>query len=156
MPTSLDDALAAYAAGLDRQIGCLRQVEALAAEQRAAWGRNDLLPLGALATRRAALMHDLAAIEAQVAPVRDRLLVEPIRARQRPGFAAVDARRREAQALIERLMAADRAFLADLEGSVQTRRREAQDLDTGGATLAAYKRVVFPTVHSAGLIDSRG
>jgi hypothetical protein len=156
MPTSLDDALGAYTDGLERAIACLRQVEALAAEQRAAWSRNDLLPLGALATRRAALMHDLAAIEAQVAPLRDRLLVEPIRARQRPGFAAVEARHAEARTLIERLMAADRELVADLEGSVRTRRREAQDLDTGGATLAAYKRVVFPTVHSAGLIDSRG
>jgi hypothetical protein len=153
---SLDEALAAYTAGLESEIACLLQVEALADEQRAAWSRNDLLPLGALATRRAALMHDLTAIEARVAPARERLLVEPIRARQRPGFGAADARRREAQALVDRLLTADRALLADLEGTVQARRREAHDLDTGGATLAAYKRVVFPTVHSAGLLDSRG
>lgn len=153
---SLDEALAAYTTGLESEIACLRQVEALAQEQRAAWSRNDLLPLGALATRRAALMHDLAAIEARVAPLRDRLRVEPIRVRQRPGFGAADARTRQAQALVARLLTEDRSLLADLERTVELRRREAHDLDTGGATLAAYKRVVFPTVHSAGLLDSVG
>jgi hypothetical protein len=153
---SLDAALAAYTAGLESEIACLQQVEALAQEQRDAWGRNDLLPLGPLATKRAALMHDLAAIEARVAPLRARLLVEPIRVRQRPGFEAADARTRETQAIITRLMTADRGFLADLRQTVETRRREAHDLDTGGATLAAYKRVVFPAVHSAGLLDSIG
>jgi hypothetical protein len=153
---SLDEALAAYTAGLDAQIACLRQVEALGLEQRAACGRDDLLPLGTLATRRAALMHELAAIEARLAPLRERLLVEPIRVRQRPGFSAADVLMREAHALVTRVMAADRALLADLERTVAARRREVHDLYTGGATLDAYKRVVFPAVHSAGLLDSRG
>lgn len=153
---SLDEALAAYTAGLESTIACLHQVEALAQEQRAAWSRNELLPLGALATRRAALMHDLAAIETRVAPLRDRLRIEPSRVRQRPGFSDADARTREARTIVERLMATDRALLADLGQTVEARRREAHDLDTGGATLAAYKRVVFPAVQSAGLLDSRG
>jgi hypothetical protein len=153
---SLDEALAAYTAGLERQIACLRQVEALGEEQHAACGRDDLLPLAALATRRAAVMHELAAIETGIAPVRDRLLVEPIRVRERPGFPAADARMREIQAIVDRVTTADRALIADLERTVASRRREVHDLDTGGATLAAYKRVVFPTVHSAGLLDSRG
>ena len=152
----LDETLAAYTASLDSAIACLQQVEALAEEQRAAWTRNELLPLGALAARRAALMHDLAAIDTQVASLRDRLRGEPARVRQRPGFSTADARTRQARTIVDRVMAADRALLADLGQTVEARRREVHDLDTGGATLAAYKRVVIPAVQSAGLLDSRG
>ena len=53
-------------------------------------------------------------------------------------------------------MAADRKFLTDLEATLEGRRREVHDLDTGGATLAAYRRIVVPDVASAGLFDSRG
>jgi len=59
------DYAATLAAGLDAEIILLRQVEALAAEQRDAWTRNELEPLAGLAARRAAVMHDLAALEAR-------------------------------------------------------------------------------------------
>ena len=153
---TFDDALFAYADGLDSEIALLRQVEALAVEQRSAWARNELLPLGSLATRRAALMHELAAIEARIAPLRDRLRGDIGRARRTPGYPRAEARSQEAQALIRTLMAADRKFLVDLEGSLEDRRREAHELDTGGATLAAYRRVVAPRVASAALLNQRG
>jgi hypothetical protein len=153
---TFDEALLAYGAGLDAAIAILRQVEALGAEQRSAWARNELLPLGALATRRAALMHDLAATESRIAPLRDRLRSDVDRASRTPGYAAAEARSRETQALVLRLMAADRTFLTDLETSLEARRREAHDLDTGGATLAAYRRIVAPAVDSAALVDRRG
>ncbi|MEO5821995.1 MAG: hypothetical protein ABIT71_15945 [Vicinamibacteraceae bacterium] len=153
---TFDETLLAYTAGLEAEIAILHQVEALAAEQREVWTRNELLPLGPLATRRAALMHDLAAVEARIAPLHDRLRTELERASSTPGYAAVEARRQEAQALIHRLMAEDRKFLTDLETSLVSRRREAHDLETGNATLAAYRRVVVPTVASAGIFDQRG
>jgi hypothetical protein len=153
---TFDEAVLAYTAGLDAEIALLQQVEALAAEQRAVWARDELLPLGALATRRAALMHEIAAVDAQIAPLRDRLRSDLERARRTPGYGRTEARRQDAQTLIHRLMAADRTFLTDLEASLEARRREAHDLDTGGATLAAYRRVVVPTIGSAGLFDQRG
>lgn len=153
---TFDDAVPALTAGLDAEIAILRQVEALAAEQRAVWARNELLPLGALATRRAALMHELAAVEARIAPLYERLRSDLARTLRTPGYDAAQTRRQEAQTLIYRLMAADRAFMADLETSLASRRQEAHDLDTGNATLAAYRRVVLPTVASAGLFDQRG
>jgi hypothetical protein len=153
---TFDEAVLAYAAGLDAEIALLQQVEALAADQRAVWARDELLPLGALATRRAALMHELAAVEARIAPLRDRLRSDLERAFRTPGYTAAEARRRDAQTLIARLMAADRTLLTDLETSLEVRRREAHDLDTGGATLAAYRRVVSPDVASAALVDRRG
>jgi hypothetical protein len=153
---TLDEVVLAYTAGLDAEIALLQQVEALAAEQRAVWARDELVPLAALATRRAALMHDLTATEARIAPLRERLHADPERARRCAGSAAVDAKVIEAQTLIQSLMQADRAFLTDLESTLESRRREAHDLDTGGHTLAAYRRMVVPDVESAGFFDRRG
>lgn len=153
---TFDEVVLAYTAGLDAEIAILQEVEALAAEQRAVWARDELLPLAALATRRAALMHDLAAVEARIVPLRHRLDHDLERALRTPGYAAAETRRQEAQTVIYRLMTADRKFLADLETSLESRRRDAHDLDTGNATLAAYRRVVVPTVASAGLFDQRG
>jgi len=153
---TFDEVVVAYTAGLEAEIALLQQVEALAAEQRAVWARDELLPLGALATRRAELMHELTAVEARIAPLRDRLHSDLERALRTPGYGAAEARRQDAQTLIYRLMAADRTFLTDLETSLAARRREAHDLDTGGVTLAAYRRVVSPDVASAALVDRRG
>jgi hypothetical protein len=153
---TFDDIVLAYTAGLDAEIALLQQVEALAAEQRAVWARDELLPLGALATRRAALMHDLAAVEARIAPLQERLRSDLERALRTPGYGAAEARRQDAQTLIYRLMAADRKLLTDLETSLESRRRDSHDLDTGNATLAAYRRVVVPTVVSAAVFDQRG
>ena len=150
------EVVAAYTAGLEAQLALLRQVETLAAEQRATWLRDELLPLGSLATRRAALMHELAAVEARIAPLLYRLRTDLERALRTPGYDAAEARRQETRTAIFRLMAADRKFLTDLETSLDTRRREAHALDTGNATLAAYRRVVVPAVASAHLVDQRG
>ena len=73
-----------------------------------------------------------------------------------PGYAAAHARGQEAKALVHSLMAADRTFLNDLEATLETRRQEVHALDTGGATLAAYKRVVVPKVATAAVFDTRG
>ena len=153
---TFDEVILAYTAGLDAQMAVLAEVEALAAEQRAAWSRNELLPLGALATRRAALMHQLNDLEARIAPLHDRLRTDLERALRTPGYGVVEARRQEARALIYRLMAADRKLLTDLETSLESRRVESHTIDTGNATLAAYRRVVVPTLASAGLFDQRG
>jgi hypothetical protein len=153
---TFDELVLAYAAGLDAQLAILAQVEALAAEQRVAWTRNELLPLGGLATRRAELMHELAAIEARLAPLNDRLRTDLERALRTPGYGQAEARRQEARALIYRLMAADRKLLTDIETSLESRRRESHDIDTGNATLAAYRRIVVPAIASAGLFDQRG
>jgi len=101
-------------------------------------------------------MHDLAATETRIAPLRDRLRSDLVRARRTPGYPRAEARSQEAQALIRTLMVADRKFLTDLEASLDARRREVQDLETGGATLAAYRRVVVPAVATAGIFDRRG
>jgi hypothetical protein len=152
----LDDALAAYAAGLAAEIELLQKVDALAREQRDAWANNQIAGLGALATRRAQLMTELAAAEDRIAPFRDHILARLAVARQAPAFAAAEARSQEAQALVRRLVDNDRSFLTDLETTLEERRREVHTLEAGGATLAAYRRVVAPAPASAKLVDQRG
>jgi hypothetical protein len=151
----LDDALATYQVGLDREIATLLDVEALASEQRLALGRDDLTAIGGLAVRRAALMHRLADIETELAPVRAVLLANP-ETRRHPRFAAAEARGRQAQAVVRRLLDGDRSFLLDLETTLEERRREAHDLGAGGVGLAAYRRVAVPAMAAANLLDRRG
>jgi hypothetical protein len=153
---TFDDVLVAYTAGLETEIALLRQVEALADGQRAAFARNELADLGSFAVRRADLMHQLAAVEARVSPCRARIVAGLAIARRAPAFAAAEMRGHEAQALIRQLVERDRCFLSDLEVTLEERRREVHDLGTGNATLAAYRRVVAPGCASAGLVDSRG
>jgi hypothetical protein len=151
----LDDALTTYTAGLDREIATLADVEALAGEQRAALGRDDLTALGGLAVRRAALMHRVAEIETELAPLRARLAADP-RTRLQAGYEHAERRAHETRAIARRLLDADRTLVQDLQATLETRRREAHDLDTGGVTLAAYRRVVRPEGNATGLLDQRG
>lgn len=152
----LADAIAAYAAGLEIELGLLRRVQALAHEQRDCFARNHLAGLAGVAARRAALMNDLADAEARLAPFRERILAQLAEARRHAGFARADALGREAQDLVRDLVDHDRAFLGDLEASLESRRIEVHALDTGGATLAAYRRVVAPPPAHANLVDQRG
>jgi hypothetical protein len=152
----LADAIAAYAAGLETELDLLRRVQGLAQEQRAIFARNQLAGLSGLAARRAALMNELGDAEARIAPFRERILAQLAEARRHDGFALAEARGLEAQALVRDLVDHDRAFLTDLEATLETRRLEAHALDTGGATLAAYRRVVAPPPAHAHLVDQRG
>lgn len=154
---TLDEVLAVYTDDLETEIALLRQVEALAAGQRTVFARGDLVDLAGLATGRAELMHQIAAVEARLAPWRSRIIANLPIARRSSAFAAAETRGREVQALARHLMDYDRRLLTDLEAALEQRRREAHELDTGGATLAAYRRVVAPAVARAGgLVDSRG
>jgi hypothetical protein len=154
---TLDETLDAYTAGLAAEIELLRQVEGLADAQHAAFARGELMDLAGFAAARARLMHELAAAEARLEPWRTRIRANLAAARRCPGFAVADARSLDAQALVRRLVDHDRKFLGELETTLDARRREVQDLDTGGATLAAYRRVVAPApIRAGGLVDSRG
>lgn len=155
-PMTLDDALTAYAAGLDAEMGLLQQVAALAADQRHASGDGDLDALAGLADRRAALMTALAEVESRIQPLR-RFIVESLpHVTTCPGFGLAQARHRVAQALVGRIAASDSRLVDELQAALVDRRQLAQALETGGATLAAYRRVLAPTIASAELVDRLG
>jgi hypothetical protein len=149
----LTDALAAYAAGLDAELGILNQVESLARSQRRASQGDDLEQIAGLADRRSRLMAALADLELRLQPIRAMILAGFPRVRALAGFAAASARHREAAALVQRIQASDHDLLAELQAALAARRQLAHDLEAGGATLAAYRRVIAPGVASAGLVD---
>ncbi len=153
---TLDDALAAYAAGLDSELALLRQVEALAAEQHDRITGSAFEEVASIADRRATLMADLAELERQLHPVRAQIVGNLPAARAAAGFGAASARHRTAEALVARIMAADRALVDQLQAALADRRELAHVLEAGGATLAAYRRVIAPGVGSASLVDRLG
>jgi len=154
--TELTDALNAYVAGLDAEIGLLRQVEAHASAQRQVPRNEDLNALNGVTERRNRLMVALASLEQSLHPIR-RLIVEHLADVQGlPEFDLAVRRHREAADSIARIMSSDRTLVTLLEEALDTRRRLAHDLEAGGTTLAAYRRVLTPVVGSTGLVDRRG
>jgi hypothetical protein len=150
-----NDLLATYTAVLEREIATLVDIEALAGEQRVAIGRDDLIAVGGLAVRRAALMDRLGDLEIELGSLRVRLAAEP-RVSHQAGYRDAEQRGGDVRAIARRVLDGDRILLRDIEAAVEARRREAHDLDTGGVTLAAYRRVVLPTAAPSGLLDQRG
>jgi hypothetical protein len=154
--TEIADALTAYIAGLDAEIGLLRHVNALSAAQRGVPNSDDLTTLAGLAERRSRVMAALASLEHSLNPVRALIVQHLELARSVDVFDEAVRRHREAADLITRIMSGDRTLMTLLEEALSTRRELAQSLEAGGATLAAYRRVLTPQIASAGLVDTHG
>lgn len=153
---ALAHALAAYAAGLEAEIALLTQLDALSVTQHAASAETDIRALHALTDDRDRLLGHLVQVEHDLKPVRTTIATERARAARLPQFAAVARRHHEAAELVSRIIAADEQTLAGLHEAETARRFIAQAIEAGGQTLAAYRKVVTPTVSSAALIDRRG
>jgi hypothetical protein len=154
--TELTDALNAYIAGLDAEIGLLRHVEAHASAQRRVPRDEDLSALSGITERRNRMMAALATLEQSLHPIRTLIVGHLAAVRELPEFDLAVRRHREAADLIGRIMSSDRTLVTLLEEALDARRRLAHDLEAGGTTLAAYRRVLTPVVESAGLVDRRG
>lgn len=154
--SELADALTAYVAGLDAEIGLLHQIESLASAQRQAQTDEDFGGLARVADRRNRLMAALAELEHRLHPIRALIVQHLEQARKVPSFEEAANRHREASDLINRIMSGDRTLVALLEEALTTRRQLAHTLEAGGATLAAYRRVLTPTIASAELVDRHG
>ena len=105
---------------------------------------------------REVLLSALGALETQVAPLRDRITADLPRARAFPGFAGIQERHRRAAEIVARITHLDDESLARLQQADAERRAAAQSLETGEATLAAYRRVLQQPPQSAGLFTQRG
>lgn len=148
--------LASYSAGLQAELALLHQLEPMSLAQRDASEQRDMERLSRVVDERARLMTALVQIEADLKPVRETIAARLALARTIPGYADVLARHREAGDLATRIMESDREVLRLLQDAEQARRDAVQAIDTGEATLAAYRRVLTPAVSSVGLINRRG
>jgi hypothetical protein len=156
--TELAQTLATYGAGLQAELALLHQIEALITHQdgSSAAAQHDLEQLAHRGEERARLMAALVQIEHDVKPLREAVASRLKMARPLPGFTDVLARHRQARDLLAKILESNRALLEQLQHAEQTRRETAQALEVGEATLAAYRRVLTPSVASVGLINRRG
>jgi hypothetical protein len=156
MTADLETALADYRTGLDAELEVLGQIEDVATRQRALPGPAAAEALTALALERQRQLARLTALEQQVHPLRQQIASQLGAVRQLPGYAGVAERHRTAAATVARITRLDDENLSALTSADAERRGAAHDLDTGEATLSAYRRSLQQPHVSAGLFTQRG
>jgi hypothetical protein len=153
---ALREALGAYASGLDAEMRLLEQLHALADDRDRHAPGAPVAELQASADRRDDLIAQLLRLEQTLKPLRQTIAAQRKHAARFPEFPAVADRHRTAAELVARILTADEHTLAALRDAEAARRFAAQAIETGGQTLAAYRRVVSPAPGSAALIDEHG
>jgi hypothetical protein len=152
----LETVLADYRTGLDAELSLLGELEAVATRQRALPHPAPPETLTDLALERERLLAALTALEQQLQPMRHQIMTHLAAARQLAGFAGVADRHLRAAEVVARVTAMDDESLQILQRADADRRTAAQSLETGEATLAAYRRILQLPAPSAGLFDQRG
>lgn len=156
MNADLESVLADYRTGLDAELALLGELETLAAQQHALPHSAAPDTLTTLALERQRLLTAFAALEQQVEPLRRQITANLAAARPMPGFAGITERHRRAADVVARITTLDETSLTVLQQADAERRAAAQSLETGEATLAAYRRIVQQPPPSAGLFTQRG
>ena len=152
----LRDGLAEYRAGLEAQIGLLEQLVQVSARQRGESARRDFEGLGAAGAERDQRAQALVTIENGLKDLRVRLTASRDRTVVLPGYREVVALRQQAAALVARILATDEESIQALADAELARRAAVASLEQGETTLAAYRRVLSPTLAQASLLDRRG
>lgn len=150
------DALDAYAHGLEAECSLLDGLLHLSSAQHAVCRAGDYQAMAEAAAEREGLAARLNAIEARLGPIRTSVAATREHLGDDPRFARVSARHRAAADLVARILEQDRATVALLEGQAARRREVSQQLETGEATLAAYRRAITARPPHAGLLNRRG
>ncbi len=156
MTAAPETVLADYRTGLDAELAVLADIEALATRQRTLPHPIDPDLLAALAHERERQLAALAALEARVLPLRQHIAASLSRFRTMPGFAGVADRHQRASDAIARIARLDDESLAILRRDDADRRVAAHSLETGEATLAAYRKVIDQAPDPAGFFAERG
>jgi hypothetical protein len=158
VPQDLSVVLADYRAGLDAALDLLAQLETLSARQRADSTSPSLSPdaMAAHVAERQRLLDALLQLETRLKPLREHITTDLAAARAVPGFQVVAERHRAAADAVARIMRSDQESLDALKQADARRRADAQHVETAGATLAAYRRVLEGPQGSANLVDQRG
>ena len=155
-PDELARLIDEYAAGLEAQLRLLRQLDTIAARQRDITLVKDYVAFNKASEPREQLTHALLAIEERLKPIRARLAEQRREASALPTYARVLALYKEAQDMIERILAIDQESLRVMTDAEAARRLALASIGQGEATLAAYRKVLAPPVASATLINGRG
>jgi hypothetical protein len=149
-------ALPGYTAGIEAELALLRQLLQLAHAQHDASRTRDLGDVTRTGDERERIMAALVTLEHELKPVRLAIAAQKEEAETLDGFAAISGLHRVAAGIVSEILQADRNTLNELRTAELARRTSAQAVETGEATMAAYKRVLTPVIGSAGLVNRRG
>jgi hypothetical protein len=147
--------LSQYRAALEAQIALLEHLGELAARERARAAESPTL-LHDVIDERDRVMATLVGLESELMPIRQTLA----RAREQLSHLAeytdVVELHRRALELVEDVVRNDEHSRNALREAELTRRTAADALERSETTLAAYRRVVMPTVAAATLVNRKG
>ncbi|MEP7119282.1 MAG: hypothetical protein ABI880_16970 [Acidobacteriota bacterium] len=152
----LADCLVQYRAALEAEIALLGQLEVVATRQRGETVRRNFEELGVVGEERDRLTRALVSLEQDLQPVRARLRSARDLVARFPGYSDVLDLRQRAGALVARILATDEESMQSLADAELARRAAVASLEQGETTLAAYRRVLTPSLSHASLVDRRG
>jgi hypothetical protein len=151
-----DDLLESYCQRFDQVLGHLTALLDCAASQEHALANGDLVALQGAADRRRDIMQTLASADAPLQAAREVFAAGDDALRDNARFADVTELHARARTLVAAIAAKDERIQAGLQGVLDHARADSQRLEKGGATLAAYRRIVAPPLDSAELVDRVG
>jgi hypothetical protein len=153
---AMADALEQYRAGLEAEIAVLRQLDQVAARQRGVTEDRDFEALASAGDERERLTRTLVTLEQGLKDVRGLLHRHQDKVVRLPEYQHVLTLRQSAATLVSRILATDEESMQALADAELARRAAVASLENGEATLAAYRRVLTPSVTHAALVDRRG
>jgi hypothetical protein len=145
-----------YRAGLDAELMLLHRLQAIAVDQRRASETDSTTDMQASLDHRDRVMATLVTVEHELKGVRQQLLKFREHLSDMPAFQEIVALHRQAAELVADIVAVDEDSVQALKNAEHARHLAAQTLEQGESTLAAYRRVVKPTLASATLVNRRG
>jgi len=145
-----------YRLGIEAQLRLLGQLESIAARQRDVTVARNFEAFGAEADERDNLTRSLVTLEEHLRPLRRQLTEHRRDAELVPGFARVAERHRQASELVTRILTTDHDSFRALADADLARRAALSGLEQGEMTLAAYRKVLAPSIAHPALVDERG
>jgi hypothetical protein len=145
-----------YRAGLDAELMLLHRLQAISLDQRRVSETGSVIEMQACSDDRDRVMATLVTVEHELKGLRQQLLKHRDRLAELPAFQEIVVLHRQAADLVADIVSVDEDSMQALKNAEQARHIAAQALEQGESTLAAYRRVVTPTLASATLVNKRG
>lgn len=145
-----------YCESFGTLLGHLTSLLDCAQSQEAAARAGDFAALEGATARRREIMLDVAAIDAALQVARVHFTTDAVAFRACQRFAEIDRFHGRARELVASIALRDERVQAALTHARDRAGADAHQLEMGGTSLAAYRRVVAPPPDSAELVDRRG
>lgn len=145
-----------YRAGIVAELTLLSELAATARDQHAGTRDGNFPAFNEAADTRDRILRSLVTIEDRVHHLRRTLVQHRELATTLPEYEDVEAMHRQAERLVETILATDEQSMTELANAELARRSAVAGLERGESTLAAYRRVLAPPISSAKLVDKLG